>query len=1307
MNERSIFMAALEKDDPTERAAFLEEACAGDTKLRQRVEALLGSHAGAGDFLGKPAPQRLAEEFAAGAETEATRGEPFAGDAAADELRFLTPSDRPDSLGRLGHYEVLEIVGRGGMGIVLRAFDEKLHRVVAVKVMSPALAATSPPRKRFLREARSAAAVRHEHVVDIHAVEEQPIPYLVMEYVSGETLQQKHERVGPFEVPEVLRLGQQIARGLAAAHQRGLIHRDIKPSNILLEKGAEECVKITDFGLARAVDDASLTQSGVIAGTPMYMAPEQTVGDSIDHRADLFSLGSVLYTMCSGRPPFRATTSMATLKRVAEDTPRPIREIIPEVPEWLCEIIAKLQAKKPDDRYQSAAEVAELLGRHLASAQPPPVIPTPAATALARPPRPVGTRLVMAAAAALLLVATGFGLTESTGVTQLRATVIRIFTPEGTLVVETDDPAVKVIVEGDGDLVITGAGPQEVRLKSGTYKLRATKDGKVVKLDRDLVTITRGDTQVVRVRLEGKELATSKSEYSLTGSFTVSVKLPDGKDPIVRRYAIRELFAEGADDLRMGPIQRAYPWGWLRVVGSPGPDDVLVLQRLRVSVDEEWDGVKGQSLGFTTEKTDFTDPRQLPSMRLTTAAGDLTLFFDESEGLDRAVITVAGALKFELVSVHGQAASAKVENGAFVVLGGPSVRERKFNTLAVAAQAACDGDTIEIQGDGPFETDPIQVHGRDLVIRAGPGCRPVLALSARGRDEDRQIIWSDAALALEGLTLQRIGSSRTADAPLINTVGSPLRVANCRFVVRDNTAVSIWGHSSPTVDVRNCEIFGSRAAVETGSPKEGTLSVDNCLLARGCGVHFHHDRQVHRVEVRLTRNTFAGRVAVGLNISVVPDFFASGSRPEAKRFELEVENNVFAVTECMFGVSRGAEAWKDKPVPTGPFQIVTDLVEWRDQRNLYPANATYMSSWSLEDRLDPLLGSEHLDRWRKFAGPEAGALRGKVLFAGGDVLTQSITRPERLLPEHFSLRPQSPGYRAGKDGKDLGANIDLVGPGTAYERWKKTPEYQQWLMSTGQKKAKTKAPGAILPPGGTAPPYGIGKGDPDRQAFRDPFESDRIAHLKIFAPQDKEDAKSVSPPKGAIVLFDGQGLDGWVNARREEVPATWKLREGGIMEARGSNIKTTKVFSKRFKLHVEFRVPYMPEAQGQDRGNSGIYVQGRYEVQVLDSYGLKSKINDCGAIFGIAAPLLNACKAPTIWQSYDIEFQAPTFEKGKQVASAVITVYQNGVKIHDQLEITTDNTEDGLDGDPSTPGPIMLQYLGSPVQYRNIWLVEQ
>ena len=223
------------------------------------------------------------------------------------------------------------------------------------------MAATSPARKRFLREARASAQVRHENVVQVHAVEEKPLPYLVMEFIPGETLQQRLDRIGPLEVAEMLHIGRQIAEGLAAAHATGLIHRDIKPANVLIESGPQAHVKITDFGLARAADDASLTHSGMVAGTPMYMSPEQAKGESFDLRADLFSLGSVLYVMATGRPPFRASNTLAVLRRVAEDQPRPIREVIPEVPEWLCGIVAKLQAKDPAARFQTASEVADLL----------------------------------------------------------------------------------------------------------------------------------------------------------------------------------------------------------------------------------------------------------------------------------------------------------------------------------------------------------------------------------------------------------------------------------------------------------------------------------------------------------------------------------------------------------------------------------------------------------------------------------------------------------------------------------------------------------------------------------------------------------------------------------------------------------------------------------------------------------------------------------------------------------------------------------------------------------------------------------
>lgn len=291
---------------------------------------------------------------------------------------YLGPTDDPQMLGRFGGYEIAGIIGCGGMGIVLKGLDVPLNRYVAIKVLSPHLATSAAARLRFAREARAAAAVVHEHVIAIHAVSEASgLPFLVMPYVRGQSLQKRLDRVGRMSTTEILRIARQVALGLAAAHAQGLVHRDITLANILLEDGVER-LTITDFGLARAADDASLTRSGVIAGTPQFMSPEQARGDNVDYRSDLFSLGSVLYTLCTGHYPFRAETSYGVLRRISEDRPRSIREINPEIPDWLCVLIERLHEKEPARRFQSAQDVAELCGQCLASLQQPGVMRFPA-----------------------------------------------------------------------------------------------------------------------------------------------------------------------------------------------------------------------------------------------------------------------------------------------------------------------------------------------------------------------------------------------------------------------------------------------------------------------------------------------------------------------------------------------------------------------------------------------------------------------------------------------------------------------------------------------------------------------------------------------------------------------------------------------------------------------------------------------------------------------------------------------------------------------------------------------------------------
>ena len=266
-----------------------------------------------------------------------------------------------------------------------------------MKVLAPDLAANPNARRRFLREAQAAAAVSHPHVVTIHAVDEDKLPYLVMECVVGQSLQEKLDRAGAMRLTEILRIGRQVAEGLAAAHEQGLIHRDIKPANILLENGVER-VKITDFGLARAVDDVAITRTGEVSGTPQYMSPEQARGEQVDQRSDLFSLGCVLYAMCTGRSPFRGDSLAAVIKRVTEDTPRSIAEVNSEIPAWLSDVIQRLLEKHPDLRYQTAAEVSEVLAGHLANVQQPTRSAPPPGPALQRPMRRLPLLLARVAA---------------------------------------------------------------------------------------------------------------------------------------------------------------------------------------------------------------------------------------------------------------------------------------------------------------------------------------------------------------------------------------------------------------------------------------------------------------------------------------------------------------------------------------------------------------------------------------------------------------------------------------------------------------------------------------------------------------------------------------------------------------------------------------------------------------------------------------------------------------------------------------------------------------------------------------------
>jgi CHASE2 domain-containing sensor protein len=273
---------------------------------------------------------------------------------------FLSPPQAPGEIGRLGGYRVLGVLGSGGMGLVFRAEDVALQRLVALKVMKPEVAVSEQSRQRFLREGRATASIEHEHVVVVYQVgEDNGVPFLAMQFLRGESLAERLQREKLLSMSEVLRIGREIALGLEAAHSRGLVHRDVKPSNLWLE-GERSRVKILDFGLARPERETKpLTRSGELLGTPGYMAPEQARCQAVDGRSDLFSLGCVLYQAATGAQPFTGPDVLAILTALSVDEPVHPRQLNPLLAPALADLIMQLLAKNPATRPTSAGKVAE------------------------------------------------------------------------------------------------------------------------------------------------------------------------------------------------------------------------------------------------------------------------------------------------------------------------------------------------------------------------------------------------------------------------------------------------------------------------------------------------------------------------------------------------------------------------------------------------------------------------------------------------------------------------------------------------------------------------------------------------------------------------------------------------------------------------------------------------------------------------------------------------------------------------------------------------------------------------------------
>lgn len=482
-----VFFAAIAVEPKQAKLALVDEALGNDLQWRELLISLLDKH------------QSIVAEFPDDVSSEdgdLASEQPESTNAIPRDL--LSPSRYAGSLGRLGSYEIVHVIAVGGMSVVVEAFDPYLKRIVAIKILATELSRLPRARQRFQREASVAAAIDHEHVTKIFAVDQQQgVPYLAMELIPGCTLASHQQAEGSLSVDEILRIGGQIAQGLAAIHKQGLVHRDLKPDNVLLEAPRGD-VKITDFGVALSIGSERLTRTGEMNGTPEFMSPQQAQGQAVDQRSDLFSLGVLLYALATGQSPFEAPTPLAAMKRVCDDTPQPIGQLRPDLPDWLQEVISQLLEKAPNDRLLSARQVADLFTGDGAVKRGQPASPMTSAQRTKRFLRSL-------VAGTLILAALGYGLVISLGLAtdpslplanQFHFLVMGI----ARVTVEVDDPQVESVISGPPGS-ISGSGTFECWLPPGAYELRAYKDGN--EIDRQSFLLSDWDAETIVLETSG------------------------------------------------------------------------------------------------------------------------------------------------------------------------------------------------------------------------------------------------------------------------------------------------------------------------------------------------------------------------------------------------------------------------------------------------------------------------------------------------------------------------------------------------------------------------------------------------------------------------------------------------------------------------------------------------------------------------------------------------------------------------------------------------------------------------------------
>jgi serine/threonine protein kinase len=578
----SIFQKALEHDE-ARRGAVIEDSCAGDESLRREVESLLAHHQNAQDFIETPAFESSG--------------------AGKSDVRDQVPAGLQPGI-RLGDYEIQKLLGSGGMGEVYRARDMRLGRDVAIKVL-PSYVLGDPDRlRRFEQEAKAAAALNHPNILAVHQLGTyQGAPYLVSELLEGSSLREQLMR-GPLPIRKAIDYAVQVARGLAAAHEKGIVHRDVKPENLFVTKDGR--VKILDFGLAKLVQTShgtpettlaitTGTEPGMVLGTVGYMSPEQVRGDGADHRCDIFAFGAILYEMLSGKRAFKKPTSAETMSAILNEDPHPVSQTVLNISPGLQRVVQRCLEKSPEQRFQSASDLAfalEALSESASTSSPavrpltsriqwkwiaisaipilaiaglviwmlPPTLPVVEnVTQLTEDGEPKsdgslstlvtdGTRLYFNEGSRIMQVGVNGGHATALSTTLVEPRVTSISTDGSFLLAEELPPAFPTGAAG-GTLSLLSLPADESRQLAGTVAIAGTflPDGRILytQLGRDISVVAKDGT-------EPHTLASVPSEAIALFALSVS---PDGtrvaftsvEGEDTQKFEILEMAADGAN----------------------------------------------------------------------------------------------------------------------------------------------------------------------------------------------------------------------------------------------------------------------------------------------------------------------------------------------------------------------------------------------------------------------------------------------------------------------------------------------------------------------------------------------------------------------------------------------------------------------------------------------------------------------------------------------------------------------------------------------------------------------------------------